>query len=113
MCLEHRRQQPLTPYNLVEWRREFSLLNLHTRFPKILPGLAYGFVINFPPISSTQSPPNNVSITSFDSEFCTIVCKEIAKGRCLGPFPLSLIEQVLGPYQSSPLSIIPKQGHPG
>ena len=84
-----------------------------TRFLKILPGLAYGFVINFPPISSTQSPPNNVSITSFDSEFRTIICKEIAKGRYLGPFPLSLIEQVLGPYQSSPLSIIPKQGHPG
>ena len=111
--LELRKQQPQTPYNLTEWQREFSLLNLHARFPKILSGLAYGFTINFPPILRTQCPPNNVSISSFDSDFRTIVCKEITKGRYIGPFPLSLIEQVLGPYQSSPLSIIPKQGRPG
>lgn len=111
--LELRKQQPQTPYNLTEWQREFSLLNLHARFPKILSGLAYGFTINFPPILRTQCPPNNVSISSFDSDFRTIVCKEITKGRYIGPFPLSLIEQVLGPYQSSLLSIIPKQGCPG
>jgi len=42
-----------------------------------------------------------------------IILKEVSKGRYIGPFPLSLIEDAIGPYQSSPLSIIPKPGKPG
>jgi len=112
-ALERRKQLPLTPYNARTWELELSSAGLLPRFSKILPGLSQGFVINFPPILRTQSPPNNSSVLSYAAEFNTIICKELAKGRYLGPFPLPLIEQVLGPYQSSPLSIIPKIGRPG
>lgn len=112
-ALKLRRQQPQTPYNLFEWWHKFSSLNLCVRFSKILSGLVYGFDINFPPISCMQCPPNNISIFSFDLEFCTIIYKEITKGRYLSPFPLPLIEQSLDPHQSSLLLIIPKQGRPG
>ena len=102
-ALEHRKQLPLTPYNACTWELELSSAGLLPHFSKILPGLSQGFVINFPPILCMQSPPNNSSVLSYAAEFNTIICKELAKGRYLGPFPLPLIEQVLGPYQSSPL----------
>lgn len=112
-ALEHRKHHPLTPYIFEAWRCELTEAGLLPRFHSILPGLANGFVINFPPISCTQSPPNSSSVTTYAVDFSTIICKELDKGHYIGPFPLSLIEQTLGPFQSSPLSIIPKQGRPG
>jgi len=112
-ALERRKRLPLTPYKPSVWKRELANAGLLSSFPKILPGLMQGFIVNFPPIARTQSPPNHSSILSYTAEFNTIICKELDKGRYLGPFPLPLIERTLGPYQSSPLSIIPKLGRPG
>ena len=112
-ALEHRKHHPLTPYIFKAWQCELTEAGLLHHFPTILPGLANGFVINFPPIPYTQSPPNSSSVTTYTADFNTIICKELDKGWYLGPFPLYLIEQTLGPFQSSPLSIIPKQGRPG
>ena len=39
--------------------------------------------------------------------------KELAKGHYIGPFPFSKIEASLGPFQTSPLLLIPKPGKPG
>ena len=112
-ALEHRKHHLLTPYIFKAWQRELTEAGLLHCFPTILPGLANGFIINFPPIPYTQSPPNSSSVTTYAADFNTIICKELDNGRYLGPFPLYLIEQMLGPFQSSPLSIIPKQGCPG
>ena len=49
----------------------------------------------------------------FHNQLHNIIHKEIAKGRYIGPYSLLIIEAVIGPYQSSPLSIIPKPGKPG
>ena len=112
-ALERRKRHPLTPYILEAWQHELTKAGLLPRFPSILPGLTNGFVINFPHISRTQSPPNSSSVSTYKAEFSTIIHKEIDKGHYIGPFPLPLIEKTLGPFQSSPLSIIPKQGRPG
>lgn len=112
-ALKHRKCLPLTPYNSSVWEHELTNTSLLLHFLKILPGLSQGLVIKFLPIPHTQSPPNNSSVLSYAVKFNTIICKELEKGRYLGPFPLPLIEQVIGPYQSSPLSIIPKIGQPG
>jgi len=63
--LKHRKQLPLTPYNARTWEHELSNVGLLSHFPKILPGLSQGFVINFPPILCMQSPPNNSSVLSY------------------------------------------------
>ena len=63
-------------------------------------------MLHFPSIHYTQLPPNKPSIDSYTLEFNESVCKEISKGRYLGPFSLCEIGWVLGLIQTSPLSIL-------
>ena len=102
-----------TPYKADAWERLLRDAGLIHRFHKIPLGLQHGFTLDFPPIRYTQTPPNKPSINTYATEFNESVCKEIAKGRYLGPFSLCEIERALGPIQTSPLSIIPKPGRPG
>ena len=60
--------------------------------------------------SCVQTPPNSTSLATYEAEFGKIVNKELSKGRYLGPLPFAVIEAFLGPFQSSPLSLIPKPG---
>ncbi|KIM86982.1 hypothetical protein PILCRDRAFT_64260, partial [Piloderma croceum F 1598] len=66
-----------------------------------------------PNISSTQAPPNRESVAEFKEEFARIVEHEIIKGRYIGPISHQDLEALLGPFQSSPFSIIPKPGKIG
>ena len=50
---------------------------------------------------------------SFAEHWQAIVEDEFAKGRYLGPFSQAEVEEHIGPFQTSPLSIIPKPGRPG
>lgn len=45
--------------------------------------------------------------------FQEIVNKEFTKGRYLSPFTHLEVEHILGPFQTSPLSLVPKPGKPG
>lgn len=112
-ALELRRRSPLTPYKQAAWESSLRQFNLLRRFSKIPDGLSSGFNLKFPNILRTQSPPNKPSVNTYQPEFRDAINKEIIKGRYLGPFPLHLIEAALGPFQSSPISIIPKPGRPG
>jgi len=112
-ALAHRKLAPPTPYKVDVWASLLHSANLLHRFSKIPLRLRHGFTLNFPCIYHMQSPPNRPSINTYSTEFNESIHKEINKGRYLRPYPLSVIESVLGPFQSSPLSIIPKPGHPG
>jgi hypothetical protein len=57
--------------------------------------------------------PNKDSIGEFQREFNDIVAAEFGKGRYLGPLTRSELEEIIGPFQSSPFSIIPKTGRVG
>jgi hypothetical protein len=83
------------------------------RFAKIPEGLRLGFKIDFPSISDVQAPPNKDSISEFSREFESIIQRELDKGRYVGPFSAEVLEHLIGPFQSSPMSIIPKPGKPG
>ncbi|GBE89618.1 hypothetical protein SCP_1602810 [Sparassis crispa] len=61
----------------------------------------------------TQVPPNSESIITFATDFQRIINLEISKGRYIGPLTREDVEAFLGPFQSSPLAIIPKPGRPG
>ena len=73
-------------------------------------GLRFGFNISFPPISTTQAPPNKESIIEFTDKFNKIVHNEMQKGCYIGPISGKDVEALIGPFQLLPFSIIPKPG---
>jgi len=103
----------LTPYKAEAWEQELHLAGIFDRFVKIPEGLRLGFKIDFPSIHAVQTPSNRDSINQFPDEFNSIIQKELEKGRFIGPFTAKNLEELIGPFQSSPLSIIPKPGKPG
>lgn len=113
VALARRELVPPTPYKAEAWEHHLRASGLLHRFARIPSGLRHGFILNFPRIYRTQSPPNKDSIDLYSQEFLDSVQKEVSKGRYLGPFSLTSIESIIGPFQSSPLSIIPKPGRPG
>ena len=64
-------------------------------------------------LDHVQTPPNSTSLSMYEKEFKEIVNKELMKECYIGPFPFMTIEAAIGPFQSSPLSLIPKPGKPG
>ena len=111
-ALEHRRAKALTPYNPDTWTTELHNAGIIDHFNTIPDGLKFGFKIDFPNITHVQTPMNAPSINMYSSKFRNTIQKEITKGRYIRPFPLPLIYDTLGPFQSSPLSLIPKPGRP-
>jgi len=75
--------------------------------------LCTGFTVNIPPIATTYAPPNHPSIVTHHNAFEASINKEFTLKRYLGPYSQSDIKSVIGNFQSSPLSIIPKLGKPG
>ncbi len=111
--LARRRTEPVTPYPWRAWHsalQEVGLLPVHAG---IVQGLTHGFRVDFPAVTQTQAPPNRPSVEEYRSNFDEIVANEAAKGRYVGPFNCVALEAAIGPFQSSPFSIIPKPGRPG
>ena len=112
-ALEHRRSSPLTPYHSSAWAKELLRQGLQGRYPLLLQGFAHGFDLGIPTISYTHTPPNHPSIRVLCDVYNNIVDNEFATGRYIGPFTRSQLEAVLGPFQTSPLSLVPKASKPG
>jgi hypothetical protein len=116
MELEHavfaRRKNPLTPLNADAWERLLKESGLATRYPSIVPGLRYGFSAGYPSIHHTYCPPNPRSLLEEPAAFNELTRSEFCTGRWLGPVSHTEVECLLGPYQSSPTSTIPKPSNP-
>jgi hypothetical protein len=110
--LELRKSRALTPYNPPAWESLLRDSGLLKRYPSLPQNLRTGFLINIPKVTTTQTPPNRPVITEFQSQFDKIVNLEILKRRYIGPFTRELMEPLIGPFQCSPFSIIPKPGKP-
>lgn len=61
----------------------------------------------------TRTPANSRSLVELRDPFLTIVQKEFTAGRYIGPFSRRSLESLCGPFQSSPLSLVPKANKPG
>jgi len=83
------------------------------RYHKIPRGLQEGFSFSYAPITSTQIPPNKDSVIDFTEVFQETVAAEIRKGRYIGLLSQEEVEIIIGPFQTSPFSVIPKPGKPG
>ncbi|KIK80554.1 hypothetical protein PAXRUDRAFT_158369 [Paxillus rubicundulus Ve08.2h10] len=101
-----------TPYKHDVWERVIHNSNLAPHFAHLLNSFHSGFKIDFPPIAHVQTPPNNESVNVYKDAFSQILNKEISKSRYIGPFSALHLSSIIGPFQSSPLSIIPKPGCP-
>jgi hypothetical protein len=109
-ALERRGGQALTPYKPEAWEAALRQANLLERFGDIPTGLQFSCRVDCPNIIHTQSPRNSPSLDTYHSEFREIVQKEISKGRYIGPFPIDIIQSVIGPFQSSCSPLYPNLG---
>ena len=112
-ALERRRRSPLTPYDRTEWAGHLASAGLEGRYPHLLRGLTEGFGLGIPRIEKTYTPPNHPSVRSLVDVYSKSIENEFTTGRYIGPFSRSELEQAMGPFQSSPLSFVPKTSNPG
>ena len=111
--LEQRRHEPLTPYNKGAWAEWLSSFGLQEKYPHLVQGFVRGFDLGIPTISCTYIPPNHNSVDSLNNVYSAIIKNEFAAGCYVGPFSHGQLEQVLGPFQTSPLSLVAKSLRPG
>ncbi|OBZ67521.1 hypothetical protein A0H81_12749 [Grifola frondosa] len=106
--LSLRQHQAFTPLQADEWGHFLENAGLLPRYPNLLRSLRTGFIVGIPPIIHTVTPDNGPSIKMHEQEFLHIIEHELSVGRYLGPLSRAEVEILMGPFQSSPLSLIPK-----
>ena len=111
-ALEHRKRNPLTPYHKEAWAEQLCSMGLGERYPRLIQSLSEGFDLGIPSITSTYTPANHASLRSLADVCSKIIDSEFTAGRYIGPFTRSQLELALGPFQSSPLSLVPKTSSP-
>ena len=108
-----RRAVPATPLDAEQWESALRSSCLYVKYPRIPMSIRRGADAGFPPITRSFTPLNNSSTEELSDAFDDIIQSEYVKGRYLGPFTQKELELELGPFQSSPLSLVPKAGKPG
>ena len=102
-----------TPYHADGWHTILKSNNLLNKYRHIPVSLQYGFNAAVKYIVHTFTPPNDESVSVYHDVFQQTVEHEFSTGRYEGPFSQQQIEDILGPFQTSPLSIVPKPNKPG
>jgi hypothetical protein len=108
-----RRQKPVTPLVAERWEHDLRTAHLLVKYNQVPLFIRHGAHAGIPHISHTFTPPNKDSTETLADVFVDIIKSEFNKGRYLGPFSREELEQEIGPFQSSPLSLVPKSGKPG
>ena len=113
VALEQRKHEALSPYHQDAWASKLSSHGLQNKYPSVVSGFAASFNLGIPQIRCTFAPPNHASVGSLFDVYSTIIDNEFASGRYIGPFTHCQLESCIGPFQSSPLSLVPKTSKPG
>ena len=112
-AVAQRRRRPKTPLVADRWEVELRLAGLFPKYPLIPVFIQRGANAGIPQIKTSFTPLNRSSTETLSLEFNNILQAEFNKGRYVGPFSKEEVEAEIGPFQSSPLSLIPKPGKPG
>ena len=112
-ALEHRKSSTLIPYRVEAWESLLHRCNLYVKYPNLTLSLRKGFDAGIQPIYTTSTPANSPSLLLHLEAYQEMVTKEFSKGRYIGPCTRQEVEWLIGPFQSSPLSWVPKPGKPG
>ena len=110
LALKLRKSNAHMPYAYTAWHAALMHYGLLSKYPFLPSLIQFGFDVGIHAITSTFTPHNKASIEQHAITFEDYVNNEFQKGCYLGPFTQAQIESVLGPFQSSPLSIISKPG---
>ncbi|PAV17898.1 reverse transcriptase ribonuclease H [Pyrrhoderma noxium] len=109
LAVTKRKSKPLHPFNLHYISNLFrDTPPLQNKYSTLLHSFQHGFLVGVTPVKQTFVPPNSESITVLYSEFVELVNKEFHLQRYLGPFSSSELHSLIGPFQTSPLSLVPK-----
>ena len=112
-ALEQRRNKGLTPYKATAWADEFNKHRLYGKYPDLAANIINGFDLGIQPITLTYTPNNHMSINIFQDAYSKIIEKEFKCSHYLGPFSQREVKNLIGPFHSLPLLLIPKSGKPG
>ena len=112
-AVSQRKCKPLTPLVADQWDINLCITRLHTKYPQIPEYIQHSAHAGIPQIHCSHTPPNNQSTEIIADIFNEMIKSEFDKGRYLGPFSQEELEDEIGPFQSSPLSLVPKAGKPG
>ena len=102
----------MTPLVASEWSLALWNANLLQRYLHIPTFISLGTNAGIPTINSTFAPPNHPSVDVHKEVFLEIVNNEFAKGWYWGLFSKEEVKSIIGLFQTSPLSLIPKPGKP-
>ena len=103
-----RKFKALTPYKPNTWEKYLHDANLLQEHEHILTGLCLSFHLDFPEILQTQTPLNHNSTRQYKTHSMKVIHNEIQTSRYIGPTSKAMIETLIGPFQYSPMSIIPR-----
>ena len=109
-ALELRKSKALTPYKVEAWNSMLLQCNLYVKYPSLVNSLLDGFDAGIRPIYVTSTPPNSPTLLLHPVAYQEMVSNEFNKGRYIGPCTRQEVEALIGPFQSSPLSWVPKPG---
>ena len=112
-ALELRKNQAITPYKVEAWESLLLKCNLYVKYPNLIDSLRKGFDTGIWPIYLTSAPPNSPTLLLHPEAYQEMVTNKFSKGLYIGPCSRQEVELLIGPFQSSPLSWVPKPGKPG
>lgn len=113
IAVSQRRLKPLTPLVADEWDQNLRAAHLLGKYNQIPMFIRHGALAGIPQIPHSFTPLNKESTMALPIAFNEIVQAEFTKGRYIGPFSKEELEDEIGSFQSSPLSLVPKAGKPG
>jgi hypothetical protein len=101
----------VTPFKRHEWEKSLVKYNLFDRFADIPKGIHKGFDMGVSvQLSHTYTPPNHRSALENTGTIDRYINKEHIARRYSGPFEQKHLEQLIGPFRTSPLGTVPKAG---
>lgn len=112
-AISQRRRKPTTPLVADQWEKDLIASHLLSSYHLIPNFIRHGAYAGIPHILQSFTPPNKESTETLSTIFNDIIRAEFNKGRYLGPFSQEELVREIGPFQSSPLSLVPKSGKPG
>lgn len=112
LALSLRKHKAFTPLHADSWEQYLHSSALTPKYPTLVNSIRHGFNIGIPHITHTNTPFNSPTLQQQYNDFQHIISHELQLQQYLGPFTRREVESLLGPFQTSPMSLIPKPHKP-
>ncbi len=101
-----------SPLNPAAWTRCLQQAGLQHKYPSVSIGIRDSFHIGIPHIKCMYTLTNSPSVYPHKERFNDVVQYKLNMGWYIGSLTRAVVELLIGPFQSSPLSLIPKPHKP-